>query len=77
LLVAGVGHTLAPYSALIEDVESGLISGTPVQDFWIRRSLVRRNDRPISRALREFQGLLGKQVNQLRQKMPGVKVHVK
>jgi hypothetical protein len=48
-----------------------------VQDFWIRRSLVRRNDRPISRALREFQGLLGKQVNQLRQKMPGVKVHVK
>ena len=77
LLVAGVGHTLAPYSALIEDVESGLISGTPVQDFWIRRSLVRRNDRPISRALREFQGLLGKQVNQLGQKMPGIKVHGK
>jgi hypothetical protein len=48
-----------------------------VQDFWIRRSLVRRNDRPISRALREFQGLLGKQVNQLGQKMPGIKVHGK
>jgi DNA-binding transcriptional LysR family regulator len=77
LLIASVGYTLAPHSALISDVESGLISGTPVQGFWIRRSLVRRNDRPISRALRVFHGLLGKQINQLGQKMPGIKVHVK
>ena len=77
LLIAGVGHTLAPYSALIAEVKNGLITGTPVRDFWIRRTLVRRNDRPISRVLREFQGLLGKQVNWFGQKLPDIKVRVK
>jgi LysR family nitrogen assimilation transcriptional regulator len=77
LLIAGVGYTLAPYSALIGDVESGLMSGTPVREFWIRRSLVRRNDRPINRALQEFKGLVGNQVRLLGRKLPGIKILVK
>ncbi len=74
LLIANVGHTVAPYSALIADVEAGLISGRPIEDCRIRRSLVRRNDRPMSRAFREFKGLLAVQVRRFGQDRPGVTV---
>ena len=77
LLVAGIGYTLAPYSALIGDVKAGLISGTPIRDFWIRRSFVRRNDRPMNRALQEFRNLLANQVTLLVQKLPELKALVK
>jgi LysR family nitrogen assimilation transcriptional regulator len=73
LLMAETGSTLAPYSALIGDVKAGLISGTPIRDFWIRRSFVRRNDRPMNRALQEFKILLANQVKFLAQKLPELK----
>jgi LysR family transcriptional regulator, nitrogen assimilation regulatory protein len=73
-LIAGIGHTVAPYSALVQDVESGLISGRPIQDYRIRRSLVRRNDRPASRALHEFKALLAGQVQRFGRGLLGVTV---
>ena len=57
-IMAGVGFTIAPYSALIAEVERGLMSGQPMPKYSIRRTLVRRNDRPISRALGEFRAML-------------------
>lgn len=57
-IMSGIGHTIAPYSALIGDVERGLMFGCPLEPYSMRRSLVRRNDRPTSRALQEFRTLL-------------------
>jgi len=72
LIRGGIGHTIAPYSALIEDVKRGAISGQPIRGYTIRRSLVRRNDRPVSRALHEFKTLLGDAVKELARALPGV-----
>jgi len=73
-LINGVGHTVAPCSALNADVENGLLYGTPIQNFSIRRSLVRRNDRPMNRALQEFKNLLLDQVREFGRHTSGVTV---
>jgi len=73
-IIAGVGYTIAPYSALIAEVERGIMSGQPIQKYSIRRSLVRRNDRPISRALQEFRLLLIEEVKDFGRKLPGITV---
>jgi LysR family nitrogen assimilation transcriptional regulator len=73
-LISGVGHTVAPCSALSADIDSGLLSGLPIRDFYIRRSLVRRNDRPMSRALQEFKTLLLDQVGSFAKSLSGVTV---
>ena len=72
LIRAGVGHTIAPYSALIDDVKRGVLSGQPIRGHRIRRSLVRRNDRPVSRALHEFKTLLTDEVTQFARALPSV-----
>ena len=74
LILAGIGHTIAPYSALIADVQSGLLSGAPIANHSIRRSLVRRNDRPTNRAFHEFKTRLSMQVKQLGNGVRGVSV---
>jgi DNA-binding transcriptional LysR family regulator len=71
-IMGGVGHTIAPYSALNDDVERGLMSGRPIQNFSIRRSLVRRNDRPMSRALQEFKVFLAEEIRDFGRDLPGV-----
>jgi LysR family nitrogen assimilation transcriptional regulator len=73
-IMADVGYTIAPYSALIAEVQRGVMSGQPLQKHSIRRSLVRRNDRPISRALQEFRLLLIEQVRDFSRKQPGITV---
>jgi LysR family nitrogen assimilation transcriptional regulator len=73
-IIAGVGYTIAPHSALIAEVERGIMSGQPIQKYSIRRSLVRRNDRPISRALQEFRVLLIEEVKDFGRKLPGITV---
>jgi LysR family nitrogen assimilation transcriptional regulator len=73
-IVAGVAYTIAPYSALIADVEQGLMSGQPMPKYSIRRSWIRRNDRPISRALQEFRLMLMKEVNDFAGKRSGITV---
>jgi LysR family transcriptional regulator, nitrogen assimilation regulatory protein len=74
LILAGIGHTIAPCSALISDVENGLLSGVPIANYAIRRSLVRRNDRPTSRAFHEFKARLTVQVRQFANDVRGVSI---
>lgn len=74
LVQEGVGHTIAPYSALAADVQRGLMWGVPIEDFSIRRSLVRRNDRPMSRALQEFRSVLAEAVTEFGRSLPAVTV---
>ena len=73
-IMAGVGFTMAPYSALIAEVERGLMSGQAMPKYSIRRTLVRRNDRPISRALGEFRAMLIEETREFGRKLPGVTV---
>jgi len=73
-ILGGVGHTIAPYSALIGDVERGLMSGRQLQSYSIRRSLVRRNDRPMSRAFQEFRTVLADEIRDFGRNLPGVTV---
>lgn len=54
LIRARVGCFVASRSALEEDVQNGLLSGGPVEDYTISRGLIRRADRPMSRAVIEF-----------------------
>ncbi len=74
LVPGGAGHTIAPYPALIDQVERSLMSGGPIRDFRIRRSLVRRNDRPVSRAVHECRTQLGEEVRQLARRLPRITV---
>jgi LysR family nitrogen assimilation transcriptional regulator len=74
LIMSGVGHTIAPYSALIGDVKAGVMFGCRIQPYSIRRSFVRRNDRPISRALQEFRALLVEAVTNFDRDLPGITV---
>jgi LysR family nitrogen assimilation transcriptional regulator len=73
-ILGGVGHTIAPYSALIGDVERCLMSGRQLQSYSIRRSLVRRNDRPMSRAFQEFRTVLADEIRDFGRHLPGVTV---
>jgi LysR family nitrogen assimilation transcriptional regulator len=73
-IVSGIGHTIAPYSALIGDVQRGLMFGCPIEPYSIRRSLVRRNDRPISRALQDFRTFLVEAVTDFGRDLAGVTV---
>jgi LysR family nitrogen assimilation transcriptional regulator len=58
LIMHGVGCATAPYLAFADHVRRGAMRGGPIEDFTITRSLVRRKDRPISRATREFLAVL-------------------
>jgi LysR family nitrogen assimilation transcriptional regulator len=58
LVLRGVGYTVAPYSALAACLKDGLMSGASIKDFMIERALIRRSDRPLSRAMAEFGALL-------------------
>ncbi len=73
-IMAGVGFTIAPYSALIAEVERGLMSGQAMPKYSIRRTLVRRNDRPISRALGEFRAMLIEETREFGRRLPSVTV---
>ena len=73
-IMAGVGFTIAPYSALIAEVERGLMSGQAMPKYSIRHTLVRRNDRPISRALGEFRAMLIEETREFGRRLPSVTV---
>jgi hypothetical protein len=53
------------------------MSGHPMEDYSIRRSPVRRNDRPVSRALQEFRSLLAVEIRQLGRDLPGIRVLIR
>lgn len=66
LILARVGCFVASRSALEEDVTSGVLSGGPVEDYTVSRGLVRRSDRPMSRAVIELSEELVKRHAKLR-----------
>jgi LysR family nitrogen assimilation transcriptional regulator len=63
LLMEGIGYAAAPYSALMDLLKSGAVSGAPIRDLNLSRSIIRRTDRPISLAATEFLSLIQKEVN--------------
>ena len=50
------------------------MSGRPLQNYSIRRSLVRRNDRPMSRAFQEFRTVLVDEIRDFGRSLPGVTI---
>jgi LysR family nitrogen assimilation transcriptional regulator len=58
LVVQGVGCATAPYLSFADHVRRGDMRGGPIENVTITRSLVRRKDRPLSRATREFLSVL-------------------
>lgn len=58
LILSGVGCFVASRSALEIDVRAGHLSGGPVESYTVSRGLVRRTDRPMSRAVMEFVALM-------------------
>lgn len=59
-----VGFHVSPYSSIGADADRAHYSGAPVRDLSISRHLVWRDDRPRTRAVREFNRIL---IEQLRQ----------
>lgn len=58
LILARVGYLVASRSALETDVRDGLLSGGPIEDYTVSRGLIRRSDRPMTRAVMEFHNAL-------------------
>lgn len=58
LIKAGVGYTIAPYLTFIEHLRTRRLSGRPVKRLKVERTLIRRNDRSVSKAMRVFASLL-------------------
>ena len=58
LVTAGAGYAVAPYFSLRDEFKAGLVSGAPIESLAIERALVRRKDRPLTRAVQEFLTLL-------------------
>lgn len=61
----GVGYVVAPYFALRDRVSSGTLRGAPIESLTIQRSLVRRRDRPITGAMREFLRILHPEIDKM------------
>ncbi len=58
LVHKGLGYTAAPFSSHQNSIESGAMSGAPIEDLRIERSLVRRSDRPLTGAMQAFLAIL-------------------
>jgi LysR family nitrogen assimilation transcriptional regulator len=58
LVTAGAGYAVAPYFSLRDELKARLVSGAPIESLAIERALVRRKDRPLTRAVQEFLTLL-------------------
>ena len=65
LIKSGVGYVTAPYFSHKDSLKSGKVSGAPIKGLAISRSLVRRKDRPQTRAMQEFLNLLQPEIHRL------------
>lgn len=63
LLRSGSGYAAAPYFTFIEKVKSRQLGGSPIDQLAIDRSLIRRRDRPLTKAIKEFLKLLHKELD--------------
>jgi len=58
MIKAGAGYTIAPYLTFIQQLRSRELSGRPLKRLKVERTLIRRNDRSASKAMRLFAQLL-------------------
>jgi DNA-binding transcriptional LysR family regulator len=58
LVTAGAGYAIAPYFSLRDKLAAKRVSGAPIESLAIERALIRRKDRPLTRAVQEFLTLL-------------------
>lgn len=58
MIKAGVGYTIAPYLTFIQQLRTRELSGRPLKRLKVERTLIRRNDRSASKAMRLFASLL-------------------
>lgn len=62
LVKSGVGYVAAPYLSLCDRLEAKQMSGAAIESIAIDRSLIRRKDRPVTPAMKEFLALLRPQI---------------
>ncbi|HEV2574767.1 MAG TPA: LysR family transcriptional regulator [Beijerinckiaceae bacterium] len=58
LIEAGIGYAIAPKFSLIGKTHRLQLKGRPIPGLFVNRCLIRRKDRPESRAAREFSTLV-------------------
>jgi LysR family nitrogen assimilation transcriptional regulator len=66
LVQKGTGYVVAPYFSLADRYKSGQLSGAPISNCTINRSLIRRKDRPVTRVMQEFLKVLRPEIERVR-----------
>ncbi len=66
LVHKGIGYTAAPFSSHQNSIADGAMSGAPIADLKIERSLVRRSDRPMTGAMQAFLSILEDEIHAIR-----------
>lgn len=69
LVHQGLGYTAAPFSSHQNSIESGAMSGAPIEDLRIQRSLIRRSDRPLTGAMQAFLAILEQEIEAVRRSL--------
>jgi LysR family nitrogen assimilation transcriptional regulator len=65
LVKDGTGYVTAPFFSHIDSLQAGRLRGAPIEGLAIERSLIRRKDRPLTRAMGEFINLLQPEIRRL------------
>lgn len=65
LVKDGAGYATGPFLSHADSLKAGRMRGAPIKGLVIRRSLIRRNDRPVTRAMSEFINLLQPEIRRL------------
>jgi LysR family transcriptional regulator, nitrogen assimilation regulatory protein len=58
MIKAGAGYTIAPYLTFIQQLRTRELSGRPLKRLKVERTLIRRKDRSVSKAMRLFTSFL-------------------
>jgi len=66
LVKKGAGHVVAPYFSLADRYKTGQLSGAPISNCTINRSLISRKDRPVTRVMQEFLKVLRPEIERVR-----------
>jgi LysR family nitrogen assimilation transcriptional regulator len=69
---AGIGFLVGPPSSVSHELDSGEFVGAPVQGLHVTRGLFRHRDRPMTRALQEFEGMIQTEAARLLRARPAM-----
>jgi LysR family transcriptional regulator, nitrogen assimilation regulatory protein len=61
----GAGYVTGPFYSHIDSLKAGRMRGAPIKGLAIERSLIRRRDRPVTRAMSEFINMLRPEIRRL------------